>query len=633
MILTIVRTFDDNTWNFTCSGRRNTQGEYKLAKAKYGAKSALEKKKLREVAQRSNRHHRNLRSANMKAATDKYKVVREGCGSWGLGDHFHVLSTQALVDVGYLDPGAAVIKRSAAEWELTGRQIPRDKRLDDVIHAEEFCNSRYMCCLRDLEDAVKQKLAACHAWISSSVVRFAPLARYLQPVICIAMSDGTHHIFQCLCFTQAHAGNVFAGTFLRYAEILGSIDSLPCTIEAQRGSVVGAEDIEEELAKSGSDIASILHLETKRGRTLPELLIVGSDVFDRDLAEREQEAIADAKRQLAIAKSMASAGQRRVQPSPRTSRRPQKMGTQRVALHIPELVPECVVADAAQDPAEVEVELPSSGEDEWVLARDGHSGKRIVAMDSELRSRSLPDAVEYGGWVFSCGKRIGRITASYPDPAGSSESAPMAYVCCYKHGSGCGKWVPMSGDVDRASLLRWLRAWRFYYDSAAHLDALHIGEAYQSPPENLAAVLPDDVPPPPPVPRTVRPSDSRQGRLFCFGPWSVSMVCPDGMFTAWGANCGDHTDYDDKRKVLKRCKTSMAFGTRCSCDEARRRCKFWLIQGLEIERPFGRKNRRALQDHLDLDFRQIPIADIPEVAELDRMAEEEEERRLLAKRR
>ena len=112
------------------------------------------------------------------------------------------------------------------------------------------------------------------------------------------------------------------------------------------------------------------------------------------------------------------------------------------------------------------------------------------------------------------------------------------------------------------------------------------------------------------------------------------MVCPDGIFTSWGANCGDHIDYDDNRKVKKRCKTSMAWGTRCSCYEARRRCKFWLILGLDIERPHGcRKHRRALQEHLDVEFRNIPIADIPEEAELDRMAEEEEERWLLEQRR
>ena len=139
--------------------------------------------------------------------------------------------------------------------------------------------------------------------------------------------------------------------------------------------------------------------------------------------------------------------------------------------------------------------MPSSGADEWVVARDGHSGRQVVALYSETRSRSSPDAVEYGGWVFSCGKRTGRITTSYPDPAGSSESAPMAYVCCYEHGPGCGKWAPMTGDVDRASLLRWLRAWRFYSDSAAHQDALKTSEAYQTPHESLA-VLPDDVPHP-----------------------------------------------------------------------------------------------------------------------------------------
>ena len=190
------------------------------------------------------------------------------CGSWGLGDHFHALSAQALVDAGYLDAGGATVKRRSAEWELTGRQILRDKRLDPVIPKEEFCNSRYMWCLNKLGAIVRQQLDAVQAWISSSVVRFAPLARHMQPVIAIAMLDGTHHMFQCLCFTQAHAGTYLSGTLLRYAVISGSIDSELCTIEAQRGSLVGAEDIEEELAKSGSEIARGLHLLSLIGRLL-----------------------------------------------------------------------------------------------------------------------------------------------------------------------------------------------------------------------------------------------------------------------------------------------------------------------------------------------------------------------------
>ena len=90
---------------------------------------------------------------------------------------------------------------------------------------------------------------------------------------------------------------------------------------------MGAEDIEEELAKSGSEIARVLHLETKRGRILPELLIVGSVVFDREAAELERQAIAKAKEQLAIAKSMTSASQRqRANPAASSQRRPQRKG-------------------------------------------------------------------------------------------------------------------------------------------------------------------------------------------------------------------------------------------------------------------------------------------------------------------
>ena len=156
-----------------------------------------------------------------------------------------------------------------------------------------------------------------------------------------------------------------------------------------------AKNIEEELAKSGSETARVLHLETKRGRTLPELSIFGSVVFDREAAELERQAIAEAKEQLAIAKSMTSASQRqRATPAASSQRRPQRMGTQRAALHIPEFVVADAAGDAAQDPADdqspadEEDELPSSGADEWVVARDGHSGRQVVALDSETRSRS-----------------------------------------------------------------------------------------------------------------------------------------------------------------------------------------------------------------------------------------------------
>ena len=63
-------------------------------------------------------------------------------------------------------------------------------------------------------------------------------------------------------------------------------------------------------------------------------------------------------------------------------------------------------------------------------------------------------------------------------------------------------------------------------------------------------------------------------------------------------------------------------------DEARRRVKHWLLRLLQIERPFTPQRRLALDDHMNTDFRTAPISEIPPEIELDRLAEEEEDRRL-----
>ena len=238
-----------------------------------------------------------------------------------------------------------------------------------------------------------------------------------------------------------------------------------------------------------------------------------------------------------------------------------------------------------------------------------------VAISSGRPRRAA--AVEFGGWVFANGKRIGRIASAVGDP--SSSAPPMCFVACDKHGGSCGKLVHLNARLDRASCLRWLRAWRYFGDSASHTNALTPNQAFVDP--DWDPLVPDDVPAPA-LPRTLSaPVGPRGARAIPFGPWSISIVCPDGIASAWGGNCNDHQNFNC---LSKRCKTSLSWGNRMTPDEARRRVKFWLLQGLEIQR------LRPLDEHLNTDFRTRDIAAIPPESELDRLAEEEEDRRLAA---
>ena len=275
----------------------------------------------------------------------------------------------------------------------------------------------------------------------------------------------------------------------------------------------------------------------------------------------------------------------------------------------------------------------SSGGEEWQAVVDASLARAAAVSkddDDGVVSGRRAAAAEFGGWVFASGKRIGRISTTVGNP--SSSAGAMYFVACYKHGGSCGKLVHLNARLDRASCLRWVCSWRFYGDAASHTNALMPNETFVE--AGWAPLVPDDAPAPS-LPRTLASSvGPRFARAIPFGPWSISLVCPDGIFSAWGANCNDHQNYNC---LSKRCKTSLAWGSRMSPDEARRRVKYWLLQGLQIDRPFGlpgRKHRLAVDDHMNcvcgVDFRTAPISDIPLEAELDQRAEEEEDRRLAA---
>jgi hypothetical protein len=71
---------------------------------------------------------------------------------------------------------------------------------------------------------------------------------------------------------------------------------------------------------------------------------------------------------------------------------------------------------------------------------------------------------------------------------------------------------------------------------------------------------------------------------YKWGPFLMSKLRPNGVFSGWGATCGRHVDPG----CMRRCKTSIEFGKEgLSSEDCQLRLKRWLILGHDLDRRTG----------------------------------------------
>ena len=180
------------------------------------------------------------------------------------------------------------------------------------------------------------------------------------------------------------------------------------------------------------------------------------------------------------------------------------------------------------------------------------------------------------------------------------------------------------------SLVRWLGDHALYTSSTAHLNALHVGNRYETPTirpsQGDAEVVPHVPPPPPPPPggsRVGRRGKGRgKGRSFTndgtsyhWGPFVISRVnaTRDGqrLWIGMGITCGLHNDNEDTENNI--CQTALHFKTvrdlQLDEAEATLRLKRWVYAGHAIRDTVANArtrhkqiNARAFVDGIDEDF-------------------------------
>ena len=225
-----------------------------------------------------------------------------------------------------------------------------------------------------------------------------------------------------------------------------------------------------------------------------------------------------------------------------------------------------------------------------------------------MTAATAADVTHLGGYVYHRGKRVGRITTM----ASEDPCARKFLVHCFAH--GCGYEVAADGAVTRDALLGWLQ-----------LESVTM-EEHKKAFANILQMQPPPPPPPPDQPAegldgpdggqhpggTGRaPDEPRQARKHMFGPWSISKVVSAGQFVAWGANCNHHSN---AHQPGLRCKRQVTFrGGRVSADEARVRCKAWLLAGVGVDRD----SVTGKDDHFNICPYSLPLQ---EESHLDQLA-------------
>ena len=304
----------------------------------------------RKRARSENHDSKHMLQVRLRSEIDDLEgACREsGMGYLGMGDRWHALSEQSLLEAGYYSPG--FVKHMAGEWELSGVRVPNmASKRDKPTQRPSHCRSRWDVCMTELSVEDVAALHGVHEALERCILSIKGTAQFGQPCIRPRFEhggSGFEDVWQVTSFAQARPGHYFT------AEFIGMFQNANSELALQRerhgdhqGCMTRASEQLEQLWWSARTthgrITGFEHFRLRRGSWFSYVGIDECIFWDLAVARQEASELAASQAACKLAASIATPKKtRREKPasSPLSGTKTRKVSTQRVAALMPEVV-------------------------------------------------------------------------------------------------------------------------------------------------------------------------------------------------------------------------------------------------------------------------------------------------------